>query len=103
MGRYVDMDSSTQAPLVTGHAQSITCLALPDSSSLAMMATTSQDGLLHIWQLPSSPDSWHQVTTSQPPFAIHRSLFVAFCLVWPTYMPSYLGSGISQIGYLSPG
>lgn len=99
MGRYVDMDGSRQAPLVTGHAQSITCLAMPDSSSLAMMATTSQDGVLHIWQLPSSPDSWHQVTTAQPPLATHRSFFVALLLDWPNLMmPSWLGLGTTQAG-----
>lgn len=62
------MEGSSPAPLVTGHAQGITGLALPDSVSLAMMATTSEDGVLHIWQLPSSPDGWHQVALAQPPF-----------------------------------
>ena len=55
------MEGSSQAPLVTGHAQNITGLALPQPDSQALMATTAQDGILRIWQMPSAADGWHQV------------------------------------------
>ena len=59
--RYVDIEGSSQAPLVTGHSQNITCLALPQPESQAVMATTAEDGILRIWQMPSATDSCHQV------------------------------------------
>ena len=74
-GRYIDIEGSSQAPVVTGHSQSITCLALPEEPSMSMMASTSQDGILHIWQLPSSPDSWHQVAAG---LVILHSLLLTF-------------------------
>lgn len=61
MSRYVDVDGASEAPLVTGHTQAVTCLALPSSDAEALMATTCQDGILRIWQMPSQAADWHQV------------------------------------------
>lgn len=65
-------------PLVTGHASPITSLALPpvdmspvqqrhsavdhaEGPGMQMMATTAEDGVLRIWQMPSQDLDWHQV------------------------------------------
>ena len=61
LNRYVDMDGASEAPLVTGHTQPVTCLALPTSEAAPLMATTCLDGLLRIWQMPSQPSNWHKV------------------------------------------
>ena len=73
--RYIDMDGTDDTPLldplvtplVTGHAQPITSLAVPPPSLAApLMATTSQDGVLRIWQAPPQPANWHQVCPVTP-------------------------------------
>ena len=70
-GRYVDVEGGSEAPVVTGHGQDITSLALPSALTPAaapasaqgspLMATTSADGMLRIWQMPSTSSDWHQV------------------------------------------
>ncbi|DBA73164.1 TPA: hypothetical protein ACH3X2_010098 [Trebouxia sp. C0005] len=58
---YVDMHGGSEVPVVTSHTQAVTCLALPTSElRTPLMATTCQDGVLRIWQMPSQPADWHQ-------------------------------------------
>ena len=62
LSRYVDLDGGSEVPVVTSHTQAVTCLALPPSAlTTSLMATTCQDGVLRIWQMPSQPADWHQV------------------------------------------
>ena len=62
LSRYVDMDGGSEVPVVTSHTKAVTCLALPTSAlTTPLMATTCQDGVLRIWQMPSHPADWHQV------------------------------------------
>lgn len=56
------MDGGSEVPVVTSHTKAVTCLALPTSAlTTPLMATTCQDGVLRIWQMPSQPADWHQV------------------------------------------
>ena len=62
LSRYVDMDGGSEVPVVTSHTKAVTCLALPTSAlTTPLMATTCQDGVLRIWQMPSQPADWHRV------------------------------------------
>lgn len=84
MLRYVDLETGSQMPLVTGHAVPITSLALPvmevsmlepnlaaldpaQAPAVQMMATTAEDGVLRIWQLPTEQSDWHQVCLAHHP------------------------------------
>ncbi len=80
LSRYVDMNGGSEVPVVTSHTKAVTCLALPTSAlTTPLMATSCQDGVLRIWQMPSQPADWHQVFLST--YLLNQNLHIGANLI----------------------